>query len=165
MKENIDELMTEITIPWDKLDKLEAHNADILIKLASGMKPAECAEMFNNLHPQEDETKEITPAHCSAIKHRYRETYNLMRGDVLKHIQLQQVNGAYQMALDRASEAILKYQGNGKQGSVTETINAVQCLKKIRADMKEEIEAVAPEERSDSARQLLDKLRAGKDDE
>jgi hypothetical protein len=153
MKENLNNMMTEISIPWDKLDKLEAHNAEILVRLASGMKPAECAEMINSINGGENAI--ITPAHCASIKHKYKETYNLMRGDVLKHIQLQQINGAYQMALDRACEAVAKYQGNGKQGSITETVNAVQCLKKLRDDQRKELEAVSTNNRSASAQAVL----------
>ena len=78
-----------------------------------------------------------------------------MRSQVLEHIQLQQVNGAFQMALDRVNESLVKYSASGAQGSLSETLFAVNQIKKLRAEMNAELLANQPKPESDNKSEVL----------
>ena len=153
--QEVEQLAKQITIPWEKLDNLERHNAQVLIYMASGMKPREAAAMYNAMHPVEDDADKITGPQCSTIKMRYKDSYNLMRGQVLEHIQLQQVNSAFQMALERVNQSLEKYECAGTQGSITETLYAVNQLKKLRAELNAELIANQPKAVSDNKSEVL----------
>jgi len=155
------QIIDKIVIPWDKLDNLTQMNAQLLIYLASGMKPAQATEFWNTQNPDNMTTAD----HCSKTKNRYKEEYQLMRADVLKHVHLQTLGGALVMARDRLTEMLLKYEGNGKQGSLTECLNALQGISKLYKDADEELQQVSPDKRTESAQAILNRLRAGKDEE
>jgi hypothetical protein len=127
MNEQNIQLKNEITIPWDELDNLTARNAQLLINMASGLKPADVMEAWNSQNPQD----KVTLENCYKLKSRYKEQYSMMHGQVLKHIRKQYIEGAVNLAIQRAVEQLVKYQGQGKQGTLTETINAAQCLDKL----------------------------------
>ena len=145
----------QIVVAGDILDNLSSKNGTLLTYLAGGMKPAEASQFWNS---QNDE--QATAEHCSMIKNRYKQEYSLMRADVLKQVHFQTLGGAVVMARDRLVEMLLKYEGKGKQGTLTECLNALQGLSKLYKDAGEELQSISPDTRSESAQAVMDKLQA-----
>ena len=156
MKDDKLQATGRIIAPEVLLENLSEQNQKLITYQAGGMKPAQASAFWNSQNPDDP----VDSEHCSMIKHRYKEEYGLMRADVLKQVNFKELGGAVIMARERLVEMLSTYAGKGKQGTMTECLNTLQGLVKLYKDAGEELQSISPDTRSDSARQLLDKLTA-----
>ena len=152
---------SRIVAPEVLLANLSDQNAKLLVDMAGGLKPGQASKMWNDQNPDNPTTAQ----HCAMIKDRYRVQFSKIRSDVLKQVHTSVLSGALIMARDRLVESLLEYTGKGKQGSLTECLNALQGISKLYGDSIKELESLSPDSRPSSAQAVLKALKADSGEE
>ena len=139
------QITRRIITPSELVCNLSEKNKTLLLHQAGGMKPAQASEFWNSQNPEDKTSAE----HCSMIKGRYKKEFNLIRSDVLRQVNNQELGAMLTMARNRLAEQLLSYSGKGKQGTLTECLNALQGIAKLFGESQAELQAIQPEQTSD----------------